>query len=230
LERYTGFAREIGWARLAGEERQTRTTVDAAAVRAELVLLEQEANGPIGPDENRLRSALGEILGGSPLASPVANPSGTGTAPGMAWRWNWRRTAALGAVLALAGILTTAVYGQSSWRIWAAFACGWALLALGPWVDADRIGGGAELWRRGGAWLRGHTTMLALDREIRRRKDEILAAAARHSKADQWVNERLAVVCHRYETERSRAELASRAVRSQPGPDTGLAPVGRRAA
>lgn len=229
LERYTSYGQEIGWAQLDGQERLQRVEVDLAGARAELVLLEQDTNGPLGLDEQTLRAILKEaaLRDRGSTTPPVDSPS---PASNPVWRWNWRRAVALISILTIVGLLSTNLYPESPWKLPALLACVFAFLAIGPWVGASSVLAKIDVFKQTSARFRNRSAQLALDAEIKRREQEIIDAMERHSKATDWVNERLDIVRERYETERSRAEMASRIARGGPVPRPALTSAGRLSA
>jgi hypothetical protein len=193
--------------------------VDIQGARAELLLLEQEANGDPGCDETTLADALEDALRRRALGSPGADSRRREAISRDLWHWNWRRVAALGCFAVLTGLLANALLGRVVRELLAALGVLAVLLGLGPWFPPNSVALAAGFWDDVMAWKQARRTRLELDREIRVRKNEILVVAARRAKAELWVDQRLDLVRRRYETERSRAEMASRVVAGEQVPE-----------
>jgi hypothetical protein len=219
LNRLETHARELGWPQVGREEREHRSAVDLAGARAELLLLEQEANGDPYWDETTSAAALEDALRRRALASPCAASQQGEAVPRDLWRWNWRRAVAIACVAVLAGLLATALLGRVVTELCAALGVLTVLLTLGPWVPPNRVIQALGSWDDVIAWKRARRTRLDLEREIRRLENDVLGAAARRAKAELWIDQRLDVVRRRYETERSRAEMASHVARGEQIPE-----------
>lgn len=217
VERYKAIALEQGWAMITGEEldQQIRSTVEA--VRTELVLLEKSINGgfEVTPTQlhDRIRD-LSDLRANCTASLPVGPDSETRRIPDAAWRFDWRRSSAIG-LCAIACALMLAISVHSPSDSFCLVGCFAGLLILGPWSGGQRAKKFGSNVREVGNWIGCAIRARRIDRAIAQVERQLIEVGQRIAQADYWIQQHLDLVSNQMAIQRYRAQQAVKTIAAQ---------------